>query len=101
MAGKPLVGDPRRHWADRQSRGAAAPREAIRGRGDGVRGSLAIRVDASHADQPIVIGWSAVTLPPPVGRGTCLASSQWDATTGRLTLQLDLGAGCQLAIRAS
>ena len=79
----------------------AAPGGIHPGRGDGVQGSLTIRVDAGHADQPVVIGWSALTLPAPVGRGTCLAGSQWDATTGRLTLQLDRDAGCQLAIRAS
>jgi endoglycosylceramidase len=79
----------------------AAPRGVHPGRGDGLRGTLAIRVDASHADQPIQIGWSALTLTAPVAKGTCLASSQWDATTARLTLQLDPGAGCQITLRAA
>jgi endoglycosylceramidase len=79
----------------------AAPAGVHAGRGDGTRATLAIRVDAGHADQPIVIGWSALTLPPPVVTGTCLAGSQWDATTARLTLQLDPGAGCQISLRGA
>jgi hypothetical protein len=79
----------------------AAPNGVHPGRGDGVRGTLAIRVDAGHPDQPIVIGWSALTLTAPVVTGICLASSQWDATAGRLTLQLDPGRGCQLTLRAA
>ncbi len=78
----------------------AAPTGVHPGRGDGVRGALTIRVDAGHADQPIVIGWSALTLTAPVASGTCLASSQWDATAGRLTLQVDSGKGCQLTLHA-
>jgi aryl-phospho-beta-D-glucosidase BglC (GH1 family) len=76
----------------------AAPDGVHPGRGDGVHGTLAIRVDVGHADQPIVIGWSALTLPAPVVTGVCLASSKWDATTGRLTLQVDPGAGCQVRV---
>jgi hypothetical protein len=78
----------------------AAPSGVHPGRGDGVHGTLAVRVDAGHADQPIVIGWSALTLTPPVVTGTCLASSQWNATTARLTLQVDSGKGCQVTLRA-
>jgi len=78
----------------------AAPVGVHPSRGDGVRGTLTIRVDAKHAGQPIVIGWSALTLTAPVATGTCLASSQWDATTGRLTLQVDPGASCQLTVGA-
>jgi hypothetical protein len=36
----------------------------------------------------------------PAVTGTCLASSHWDATTGRLMLQVDSGKGCQLTLRA-
>jgi endoglycosylceramidase len=78
----------------------AAPTGVHPGRGDGVRGTLTIRVDAGHADQPIAIGWSALTLPAPVVTGVCLASSQWDGTAGRLTLQTDPGRGCQLTLHA-
>ncbi|MEA2647347.1 MAG: endoglycosylceramidase, partial [Chloroflexota bacterium] len=35
----------------------AAPRGVRGGRGDGVRGRLTIRVDAAHADQPVVVAW--------------------------------------------
>jgi hypothetical protein len=78
----------------------AAPAGAHASRGDGVRGALTIQVDARHVDQPIVVGWSALTLTAPVVTGICLASSQWDATTARLMLQVDSGKGCQLTLRA-
>ena len=78
----------------------ATPTGVHAGRGDGLRGTLTIRVDPRHADQPIVIGWSALTLTAPITTGPCLASSQWDATTGRLTLQVDAATGCQLTLRA-
>jgi endoglycosylceramidase len=79
----------------------AAPRGVRPGRGDGVHGTLVIRVDASHADQPVQIGWSALTLRGPTVAGTCVRGSQWDATTARLTLQLEPDTGCQVAIRTS
>jgi endoglycosylceramidase len=78
----------------------AAPRGVRAGRGNGVQGNLAISVSGSHADQPIVVSWSALTLAAPVVTGTCLASSHWDATTGRLTLQLDTSVGCRVDVRA-
>ena len=79
----------------------AAPGGIHPGRGDGVRGTLPIRVDASHADQPVEVGWSAVTLTGPAVAGSCVHSSHWDATTGRLTLQLEPGAGCRIDIQAT
>jgi hypothetical protein len=79
----------------------AAPPGIHAGRGDGLRGTLTIRVDATHADQPIEIGWSALTLTGPIVGGTCVNSSHWDATTGRLTLQLDAGVGCQVTLRTA
>ena len=79
----------------------AAPAGVRPSRGDGVRGDLTIQVNAGHADQPIVVGWSALTLTAPVVTVTCLASSQWDATAGRLTLQVDSGKGCQLTLRTA
>ena len=79
----------------------AAPAGVRPSRGDGVRGDLTIQVNAGHADQPIVVGWSALTLKAPVVTGTCLASSQWDAIAGRLTLQVDSGKGCQLMLRTA
>jgi endoglycosylceramidase len=78
----------------------AAPSGVHPGRGDGIRGTLSLGVDASHANQPLVIGWPALTLAAPVATGTCLLSAQSDATTGRLTLQIDPGSGCQLTVRA-
>jgi endoglycosylceramidase len=78
----------------------AAPSGVHPGRGDGVHGTLAIRVDTAHSDQPVQIGWSAVTLMGPAVTGTCVDRSQWDAMTARLTLELEAGAGCQINIRA-
>jgi hypothetical protein len=78
----------------------AAPRGIHAGRADGVRGTLSITVDPSHADQPIVVSWSALTLAAPIASGTCLNSSHWDATSGRLTLQADAAAGCRLTLTA-
>ena len=79
----------------------AAPRGVQAGRGDGIRGNLTISVSRSHADQPIVIGWSALTLSAPLATGTCLASSQWNPSTARLSLQVDPAAGCHLTIQAT
>ena len=79
----------------------AAPAGVHPGRGDGVRGSLTLRVDPGHVDLPVEIGWSAVTLAAPAVTGSCLSSSHWDATTGRLTLQLDAGMGCQVTLRVA
>jgi hypothetical protein len=78
----------------------AAPTGVHPSRGDGLHGTLTIRVDARHADQPIEIGWSAVTLTGPAVAATCVDSSHWDATTGRLTLQLDPGRGCRITLTA-
>jgi aryl-phospho-beta-D-glucosidase BglC (GH1 family) len=75
-----------------------APSGIHPGRGDGVRGTLSVKADSNHADQAIVIGWSAVTLAAPVASGRCLDDSHWDATAGRLTLRLDHGSGCTLTI---
>lgn len=77
----------------------AAPTGVHPGRGDGVHGTLTIRVDATHADQPIIVGWSSLTLTAPIVSGSCLANSQLDTTIARLTLQVDTGKGCQLTLR--
>jgi aryl-phospho-beta-D-glucosidase BglC (GH1 family) len=79
----------------------AAPGGVHPTRGNGIQGTLTLRVDRSHADQPVEIGWSALTLAGPVVTGTCVNSSHWDATTGRLTLKLDPGMGCQVSLRAA
>jgi hypothetical protein len=78
----------------------AAPAGIHPGHGDGLRGTLTVRVDPGHADLPVEVGWSALTLAAPAVTGNCLASSHWDATTARLTLQVDSGKGCQLTLRA-
>jgi hypothetical protein len=79
----------------------AAPTGIHAGRGDGVHGLLVLTVDRAHVDQPILIGWSAMTLSSPAASGPCLRNSRWDATRARLTLELDPGAGCEVRIRAA
>ena len=79
----------------------AAPKGVHPGNGDGVRGNLKLQIDATHSDQPIDVGWSALTLAAPAASGTCLRSSHWDATAGRLTLQLEPGTGCQITVHAT
>jgi endoglycosylceramidase len=76
----------------------AAPVGVRAGPGDGLRGRLEVQVDESHAALPVVVSWSALTLSAPTAAGTCLASSQWDPAAGRLTLELDSGAGCRISI---
>jgi endoglycosylceramidase len=78
----------------------ARPSGVQAGSGDGLEGRLTLKVSASHANQPIEVGWSAVTLAAPVATGTCLKASHWDATAGRLTLEVDPGSACQLTIAA-
>jgi endoglycosylceramidase len=78
----------------------AAPHGVQPGSADGVRGTLTITVSATHADQPIVVGWSALTLAAPIAQGVCLNSSHWDSTAARLTLQVEPGVGCRLTVSA-
>jgi hypothetical protein len=79
----------------------AAPDGVHPGRGDGLHGRLSITVSAAHAQLPIVISWSALTLSAPVASGGCLRSSHWDATAARLTLELEPGTGCHLTIQST
>lgn len=79
----------------------ASPQGVRAGRGDGLNGRLNLTVVASHGDQPIVVGWSALTLAAPVATGTCLNGSNWNAATSRLTLELDPGKACRLSIAAT
>jgi len=48
----------------------AAPKGVRAGHGDGLRGQLRLEVGASHGSQPVVIGWSALTLAAPTASGT-------------------------------
>ena len=78
---------------------AAAPRGTHGGRGDGIRGRLTITVEAGHADQPVEVSWPTMTLSFPTASGGCLAGSSWDPGRSRLTLDLSLGAGCDIEVR--
>jgi hypothetical protein len=79
----------------------AAPAGVKAGRGDGLQGRIGLEVASSHADQPVVLGWPALTLAAPTASGSCLKSSAWDATTARLVLELDPGSGCRIEVRAA
>ncbi|HYM50545.1 MAG TPA: cellulase family glycosylhydrolase [Candidatus Limnocylindrales bacterium] len=78
----------------------AAPAQVTAGRGDGVRGALTVTVAATHGDQPVAIGWSALTLPSPAVTGSCVTSSQWDASLSQVVLDLKSGEGCTVHISA-
>ncbi len=78
----------------------AAPAGVTGGRGDGIHGSLAIEVSPVHGDQPVVVSWSALTLPAPVVSGSCVQSSAWDADHARLQLTLDPNSGCTIQVVA-
>jgi len=68
------------------------------GPADGLHGRLELQVDQSHAALPVVVSWSSLTLSAPAASGRCLVSSEWEPAAGRLTLQLDPGAGCLISI---
>jgi len=105
-----------RYWGIVDASGRIVNREALRqlarpylvatpagvhaGRGDSLQGRLQLRIDASHANLPVVVGWSAATLAPPRAVGSCVTSSSWDATRARLTLELDPNSGCPISIDA-
>jgi hypothetical protein len=76
----------------------AAPGGVRAGPADGLHGRLELQVDQSHAALPVVVSWSSLTLSAPAASGRCLVSSEWEPAAGRLTLQLDPGAGCLISI---
>jgi hypothetical protein len=78
----------------------AAPPGVRGGRGDGIRGSLTIDVARTHADEPVIVSWPALTTPPPLVSGGCVASSSWDAQHARLQLTLRSGSGCTVQLVA-
>jgi len=80
---------------------AAAPIGVHAGRGDGVHGTLALHVDASHGDAPVLVSWPGYTLSAPVVSGSCVESSTYDAATARLLLRLVAGRGCAVALAGS
>jgi hypothetical protein len=79
----------------------AAPNGVRAGRGDGLRGYLALTVDRIHGNLPVLLGWSALTLSAPAASGSCLRSSRWDAPAGRLSLELEPGTACQISVTSS
>jgi hypothetical protein len=80
---------------------AASPPGVVGGRGDGVHGALTLQVAAGHGPQAAVVSWPSFTLAAPVVSGSCVATSSWNASAARLTLQLSAGAGCTVTLRAA
>jgi endoglycosylceramidase len=76
----------------------AAPRGVTAGRGDGIRGRLTLAVEAGHANDPIVIGWSSLTLAAPQVSSSCVLSRTWDAGTARLTIVVKPDTACRLEV---
>ncbi|HYS01291.1 MAG TPA: cellulase family glycosylhydrolase [Candidatus Eisenbacteria bacterium] len=76
----------------------AAPRGVTAGRGDGIRGRLTLTVDAGHAHDPIVIGWSSLTLAAPLVSADCVVSRAWDPSTARLTIMVKPDTACRLEV---
>lgn len=77
---------------------AAAPAGVGAGRGDGVKGTLRIHIDARHGEGGVEVSWPALTLGAPVWSGSCVASSAWDSTAARLTLTLLPGSSCDVIL---
>jgi hypothetical protein len=77
---------------------AAAPDGVRAGRGDGFRGELDLDVAAQHADLPVSVAWSALTLPSPVVLGSCARQARWHPEQARLEIDLLPGQGCHLRI---
>jgi endoglycosylceramidase len=81
---------------------AFAPRGVQAGRGDGVRGTLTLRIDDGRSDQPIVVSWPGYTRGTPQVSGSCISTSRWDAATARIVIMpLRDGPGCQVDITAA
>jgi endoglycosylceramidase len=79
----------------------AAPTGVTSSGADGVHGRLLIHVAAGHAAGPVSVGWSSLTLAAPQVKGSCVAASQWDAGAGRLMLQVQSKAACDVSLQAS
>jgi endoglycosylceramidase len=80
---------------------AFAPPGVVGGRGDGVHGALVVHVAASHGAAPVSVSWPAFTLAAPVVSGACVASSSYDASVARVTLQLLPGVACDVSLHAA
>jgi len=79
---------------------AASPR-VHEGRGNGVDGSITVRVDPGADDAVVALSWPELTLgaPAPV-TASCVVVQSWDPHTSRLWLTLS-AAGCSLSVRAA
>lgn len=80
---------------------AAAPQGVTAARGDGVAGRLSLIVVAAHAPDPIVVGWSGLTLKAPLVSASCVRSSAWDPAAGRLTIEMRPDSACRIELVAS
>ncbi|HEV3123279.1 MAG TPA: cellulase family glycosylhydrolase, partial [Candidatus Dormibacteraeota bacterium] len=76
----------------------AAPSGVRGGRGDGMKGTLRIDVDANHGDAEVDIAWPGMTLPAPALTGSCVTASSWSADTATLSITLASGRGCAIQL---
>ena len=79
----------------------AAPPGVGAGRGDGVRGTLDVRVGPPFAGGEVVVSWPALTLGTPRATGDCVTGSRWDPAGARLLLTLSATPGCSVEIRTA
>ncbi|HET9050429.1 MAG TPA: cellulase family glycosylhydrolase [Candidatus Dormibacteraeota bacterium] len=77
---------------------AAPPGVAADGHGDGVHGTLRIRVAPTHGAGIVEVSWPSETLGDPATSGSCVASTAWTAATARLTMTLTRAAGCEVSV---
>ena len=65
---------------------AVAPAGVTAGHGDGVHGSLTVRVGGTRGPGTVEISWPVLTLGVPRASGSCVGAAAWDGTSARLTL---------------
>jgi endoglycosylceramidase len=75
----------------------AAP-EGVAGAETAGGAALSIEVRSRHGDQPVLVGWPAITRGQPRVTGACLIG--WTADGSDLELRLRPGAGCRIEVAA-
>jgi endoglycosylceramidase len=81
---------------------AFAPRGVHASRGDGVQGTLTLRIDDRRSDEPILVSWPGYTRGTPQVSGSCISGEIWDAATARIFIvPYRDGPGCAVRISAA
>jgi hypothetical protein len=76
----------------------ASPPGVTQSGADGVKGRLTISVAGGQSSQPLVVGWSKLTLGKPAVSGNCQFTSSWDPQGSRLTIRIAGSGACSLSI---